>query len=61
GSNEILSAEKILAAAQSHSQEKNLTADEKFSVNEPFGSFQGLVEIFAGAIAGVKIFLEKNS
>jgi len=50
-----------LQAAQNHSQEKNLTADEKFSVNEPFGSFQGLVEIFAGAIAGVKIFLEKNS
>ena len=60
GSNEILSAEKILNAAQSLSQEKNFSADEKFSVSESFGTFQGLVEIFAGAIAGVKISLEKN-
>ena len=61
GSNEILSAEKILQAAQSHLQEKNLSANEKFSVNESFGSFQGLVEIFAGAIAGAKLSFEKNS
>jgi len=50
-----------LNAAQNHSQEKNLSAEEKFSVNESFGSFQGLVEIFAGAIVGARIFLEKNS
>lgn len=48
---EIFSAKKILELAQSFS------VDEKFSVDESFGSRHGLVKIFAGAIAGAKIYL----